>query len=93
LGLFREMKVSLLVATEVAARGLDILDIPFIINFDIPDDPFMYFHRIGRTARAGKAGTAVTLVTPEQNEELERIKALTGIEIKKMTLPPDFLLW
>ena len=93
LGLFREMKVSLLVATEVAARGLDIIDVPFIINYDIPDDPFMYFHRIGRTARAGKAGTAVTLVTPEQNEELERIKALTGIEIKKMTLPPDFLLW
>lgn len=93
LGLFREMKVSLLVATEVAARGLDIIDIPYIINYDIPDDPFMYFHRIGRTARAGKAGTAVTLVTPEQNEELERIKALTGIEIKKMTLPPDFLMW
>ncbi len=90
---FRKGELSFMVATEVAARGLDIEDVPFIVNYDIPDDPFMYFHRIGRTARAGKAGTAVTLVTPEQNEELERIKALTGIEIKKMTLPPDFLLW
>jgi ATP-dependent RNA helicase DeaD len=89
---FREMRVSLMVATEVAARGLDIIDVPFIINYDVPDDPLMYFHRIGRTARAGKAGTAVTFITPEQIEELERIRALTGIEIKKMTLPPDFLL-
>jgi ATP-dependent RNA helicase DeaD len=89
---FRDMKVSLMVATEVAARGLDIVDVPFIINYDIPDDPLMYFHRIGRTARAGKAGTAVTLVTPEQSEELDRIGALTGTKIRKMTLPPDFLL-
>ncbi len=92
LGMFRDAKVSFMVATELAARGLDILDIPFIINYDIPDDPLMYFHRIGRTARAGKPGTAVTLVTYEEDEELERIRALTGIEIKKMTLPPDFLL-
>jgi len=92
LGDFREAQVSLMVATEVAARGLDILDVPFIINYDIPDDPFMYFHRIGRTARAGKPGTAITFVTPEESYELERITALTGTEIKKMTLPPDFLL-
>ena len=89
---FREGKLSLMVATEVAARGLDIEDIPFIINYDIPDDPFMYFHRIGRTARAGKSGTAVTFVTYEEDFELERIEALTGTRIKKMTLPPDFLL-
>ncbi|UCH57194.1 MAG: DEAD/DEAH box helicase [Candidatus Bathyarchaeota archaeon] len=89
---FREARLSLLVATEVAARGLDIEDIPFIINFDIPDDPLMYFHRIGRTARAGKAGTAVTFVTYEEDYELARIEALTGTRINKMTLPPDFLL-
>ena len=89
---FREMRLSLMVATEVAARGLDILDVPFIVNYDIPDDPLMYFHRIGRTARAGKAGNAVTLVTPEQSDELARIGALTGTKIRKMTLPPDFLL-
>jgi ATP-dependent RNA helicase DeaD len=89
---FREAKVSILVATEVAARGLDIVDVPFIINYDIPDDPFMYFHRIGRTARAGKAGTAITFVTYEEEIELARIEALTGTRINKMTLPPDFLL-
>jgi ATP-dependent RNA helicase DeaD len=81
-----------MVATEVAARGLDITDVPYIINYDVPDDPLMYFHRIGRTARAGKPGTAVTFITPEQHEELARIEALTGTEIKKMSLPPDFLL-
>jgi len=89
---FREAKLTFMVATEVAARGLDIVDVPFIINYDIPDDPFMYFHRIGRTARAGKSGTAVTFVTYEEDFELERIEALTGTRIKKMTLPPDFLL-
>lgn len=88
---FREARVSILVATEVAARGLDIVDVPFIINYDIPDDPLMYFHRIGRTARAGKEGTAITFVTFEEEIELARIEALTGTRIKKMTLPPDFL--
>jgi ATP-dependent RNA helicase DeaD len=92
LGGFREAKISFLVATEVAARGLDIEDVPFIINYDIPDDPLMYFHRIGRTARAGKAGTAITFVTYEETMELARIEALTGTKINKMTLPPDFLL-
>ena len=89
---FREAKLTFMVATEVAARGLDIVDVPFIINYDIPDDPFMYFHRIGRTARAGKSGVAVTFVTYEQSDELERIEALTGTPIKKMSLPPSFLL-
>jgi ATP-dependent RNA helicase DeaD len=92
LGQFRRAKVSILVATEVAARGLDIVDVPFIINYDIPDDPLMYFHRIGRTARAGKSGTAITFVTYEEEIELARIEALTGTRISKMTLPPDFLL-
>jgi ATP-dependent RNA helicase DeaD len=89
---FRESKLTFMVATEVAARGLDIVDVPFILNYDIPDDPFMYFHRIGRTARAGKSGVAVTFVTYDQNYEMERISALTGTPIKKMSLPPSFLL-
>jgi len=88
---FRDGGLSLMVATEVAARGLDINQVPFIINYDVPDDPFMYFHRIGRTARAGAKGTAVTFVTPVQGDELARIAALTGTAIKKMTLPPAFL--
>jgi len=89
---FRERRLGLMVATEVAARGLDIEDVPFIVNFDIPRDPLMYFHRIGRTARAGKSGTAVTLVTYEEDMELKRIEELTMTRIRKMTLPPDFLL-
>jgi ATP-dependent RNA helicase DeaD len=89
---FREGRLRLMVATEVAARGLDIVDVPHIVNYDIPRDPLMYFHRIGRTARAGKSGTAVTLVTYEEDEELKRIMAMTGTPIRKMTLPPDFLL-
>lgn len=88
---FRNGRLNLMVATEVAARGLDIEDVPFIINYDIPRDPLMYFHRIGRTARAGKSGTAVTFITPEEELELQRIMALTQTLIKKMTLPPDFL--
>ena len=89
---FREGKLSIMVATEVAARGLDIVDVPYIINFEVPDDPLMYFHRIGRTARAGKKGIAITLMAYEEEEELRRISDLTMTRIKKMTLPPDFLL-
>lgn len=92
LGSFREGKLSMMVATEVAARGLDIEDVPYIINYDIPLDPLMYFHRIGRTARAGKTGIAITLVTFEEDLEMKRIEAMTMTKIRKMTLPPDFLL-
>lgn len=88
---FREGKFDLMIATEVAARGLQIDDVPFIINYDIPDDPHMYFHRIGRTARAGKKGKAITFVLPDQELELERIKAITKSEIDKWSLPPAFL--
>jgi len=88
---FKQGKFSIMIATELAARGLDIEDVPWIVNYDIPMDPNMYFHRVGRTARAGKAGNAITLVTPEEEEELERIKAMTKIPIHKLTLPPTFL--
>jgi ATP-dependent RNA helicase DeaD len=88
---FRESQFNFMVATEVAARGLDIEDVPFIINYDIPDDPNMYFHRVGRTARAGKQGTAITFVLPDQELELWRIKALTKTELEKFSLPPAFL--
>ena len=88
---FREGKYDLMIATELAARGLDIEDVPYIINYDIPDDPHMYFHRVGRTARAGKKGTAITFVMPDQELELERIKAITKTELEKFALPPSFL--
>jgi ATP-dependent RNA helicase DeaD len=89
---FKEGRFELLIATELAARGLDIEDVPFIINYDIPDDPHMYFHRVGRTARAGKTGTAITFVLPDQELELERIKAITKTEIEKFALPPAWVL-
>jgi len=88
---FKTGKFSLMIATELAARGLDIVDVPWILNYDIPMDPLMYFHRVGRTARAGKEGNAITLVTPDEEIELERIKAMTKIPISKITLPPSFL--
>ncbi len=88
---FKQGKFSIMIATELAARGLDIDDVPWIINYDIPLDPNMYFHRVGRTARAGKEGNAITLVTPDEEIELERIKAMTKIPINKLTLPPAFL--
>ena len=88
---FRQGDFELMISTELTARGLDIEDVPFIINYDVPEDPYMYFHRVGRTARAGKRGTAITFVMPDQEMELERIKAVTRTEIEKFALPPSFL--
>jgi ATP-dependent RNA helicase DeaD len=75
-----------LVATDVAARGLDIEGITHILNYDIPLDALMYFHRIGRTARVGRDGTAITLVAYGEISELERIQSLTKTRIEKMEI-------
>ncbi|MFQ5999745.1 MAG: helicase-related protein, partial [Candidatus Bathyarchaeia archaeon] len=82
--LFRKGKLKLLVATDVAARGLDIQGITHIINYDIPLDALVYFHRIGRTARMGLEGTAITLVGYGEMAELNRIRALTKTTIEEM---------
>ena len=81
---FRKGKLKLLVATDVAARGLDIQGITHIINYDIPLDSLVYFHRIGRTARVGLRGTAITLVGYGEMAELTRIRALTKTTIKEL---------
>ncbi len=81
---FRKGKLKLLVATDVAARGLDIQGITHIINYDIPLDALVYFHRIGRTARMGLEGTAITLVGYGEMAELNRIKALTKTTIEPL---------
>ena len=81
---FRKGKLKLLVATDVAARGLDIQGITHIINYDIPLDALVYFHRIGRTARMGGEGTAITLVGYGEIAELDRIKALTKTTIEEL---------
>ncbi|MEM2816627.1 MAG: DEAD/DEAH box helicase [Candidatus Bathyarchaeia archaeon] len=81
---FRKGKIRMLVATDVAARGLDIQDITHIINYDVPLDALVYFHRIGRTARVGRGGTAITLVSYSEISELKKIKALTKTDIREL---------
>ena len=75
---FRTGQIKVLVATDVAARGLDIDDISHVFNFDLPTDPEAYVHRIGRTARAGKDGIAISLVTPGERRRLNRIESFTS---------------
>lgn len=84
---FRTGQVELLVATDVAARGLDIDHVSHVINFDMPLDPEIYVHRVGRTGRAGRAGVAVTLVTPRERRLLRYIERMTGAPIQRMRLP------
>ena len=87
MGRFRTGQVELLVATDVAARGLDIEHVSHVINFDLPNDPEVYVHRIGRTGRAGRTGIAVTLVTPRERRLLSLIERTTGSPIQRMRLP------
>jgi ATP-dependent RNA helicase DeaD len=81
---FRSGRLSLLVATDVAARGLDIQGITHIINYDVPMDPPVYFHRIGRTARMGGEGTAITLVSYGELSDFNNIKAMTKTAIEEV---------
>jgi superfamily II DNA/RNA helicase len=71
-------KVRTLVATDVAARGLDVEDVTHVINYDPPEDPSAYTHRVGRTGRAGRGGVGITLVLPEQQAEVSRVARLQG---------------
>ena len=84
IGDFKNGRLSLLVATDVAARGLDIQGITHIINYDVPNDPPVYFHRIGRTARKATNGTAITLVNYGELSDFNKIKSLTKTRIEKM---------
>ena len=76
-----------LIATDVAARGIDVHGISHVINFDVPYVPEDYVHRIGRTARAGSTGHAVTLVTPAERPQLSAIERLVGTSIPRETVP------
>jgi len=84
---FRERQINVLVATDVAARGLDIDDISHVINFDLPSDPEAYVHRIGRTGRAGKEGIAISLITPGEKRRLGRIENFTRQRIALAEIP------
>jgi ATP-dependent RNA helicase DeaD len=83
----REEQLEIVVATDVAARGLDIEHIGVVINFDIPNDPESYVHRIGRTARAGRAGKAILFVTPRQTRMQRIIEQFTGQRLTSMKVP------
>lgn len=79
--------LSIIVATDVAARGIDINDLTHVINFSIPQAPEAYIHRIGRTGRAGKMGTAITFITPSEFRKFNFIKRASKSDIRKATLP------
>ncbi len=77
----RDGKLSVLIASDLASRGIDVENITHVINYDVPEDPEIYVHRIGRTARAGRGGVAWMFVTPEQGQLLTQIETLTNVEI------------
>ena len=84
---FKARKLSILVATDVAARGIDVNDLTYVVNYAIPQEAESYVHRIGRTGRAGKEGTAITFMTPSEYKKLLQIKRITKTDIRKEKLP------
>jgi ATP-dependent RNA helicase DeaD len=86
---FRNNQIKVLVATDVAARGLDVEDISHVFNFDLPDNEEVYVHRIGRTGRAGKTGIAISLVTPAEHWRVRRIEAFTRQKLNRLGLPSE----
>ena len=84
---FKNGEVNVLVATDVAARGLDIKELPFVINFDVPFSSQDYVHRIGRTGRAGQTGVAVMLMTEEDEENVKAIEELIGQKFERVGYP------
>ena len=84
---FRDGSLDVLVATDVAARGLDIEHVSHVVNFDVPSNPDAYVHRIGRTGRAGREGTAITLVEPREHRLLRNIEAATHTKLDIARLP------
>ena len=83
----KDHQLSILVATDVAARGLDIQDLTHVINYTIPSDPEIYIHRVGRTGRAGKTGTAITFITPSEARKLSYIMKASRADIRKEEIP------
>ena len=86
---FRNNQIKVLVATDVAARGLDVEDISHVFNYDLPDEAEVYVHRVGRTGRAGKAGLAISLVTPRERHRIAAVERFTHQKFTFLPLPTD----
>ena len=85
----RDGRLRFLVATDVAARGIDITDLSHVIQYDLPQDPEYYVHRAGRTARAGKTGTAITLITIEEQRNLLALGQRYAIPMRQHAVPDE----
>ena len=90
---FKSGMLKVLVATDVAARGIDVDDLTHVIHYALPDDTAFYTHRSGRTARAGKKGQSIILLTPDTERKLKWLKRDLGIDISKMTVPSNEEIW
>jgi ATP-dependent RNA helicase DeaD len=84
---FKAQNINILVATDVAARGIDVNNLTHVINYSLPQEAESYVHRIGRTGRAGNQGTAITFVTPREYSKLLHIQKVANTEIRKVKLP------
>ena len=84
---FKKGQTRVLVATDVAARGIDVENILMVVNFDVPRDPEVYIHRVGRTARAGARGVALTLMSPDEWLMMRDVEALLGREFPREIVP------
>lgn len=87
MGGFRKGSIDILIATDVAARGIDVDDVDLVINFDVPQDVEYYVHRIGRTGRAGKSGKAVTFVSPRDFTKIHEIQKYAKVQLARMPVP------
>lgn len=89
MAMFRNQSIRVLVATDVAARGIDVADLELVVNFDLPHSPEVYVHRIGRTGRAGARGISVSLVTPGEKRKLRDVEHHVGASIERMKREPE----
>ncbi|BAK65189.1 putative helicase [Sphingobium sp. SYK-6] len=89
---FRDGSVQILVATDIAARGIDVSGVSHVFNFELPNVPEQYVHRIGRTARAGADGIAMSFVAPDERPYLRDIERLTRVKLEQMPLPENFVV-
>jgi ATP-dependent RNA helicase RhlE len=87
---FRKARVPILIATDVAARGIDIPGVSHVINYELPNVPEQYVHRIGRTARAGRDGIAIAFCAEDERAYLKDIRKTTGAELERLPLPDNF---